>query len=127
VLDVEATDRVEEVFCAVVPDLHRFVLASGVLTGNSFPIRNHGELTSAIKLRSQGNAPNKVVDDHIKKRARALGKTHVLPEDLRDGGSDDAQENSQGKRTGTKSESFTLPPLDWAERAAFAVVPEINF
>lgn len=103
--------------------------ASGAaLSDGSYPIRNHGELTSAIKLRSQGNAPNKVVDDHIKKRARALGKTHVLPEDLRDGGSDDASENPDGsKKKGTKSALFTLPPLDWAERAAFAVVPEIKF
>lgn len=99
------------------------------LSDGSFPIRSHSELMSAIKLRHQGSAPNKVVDDHIKKRARAMGKTHMLPEDMRDGGSDDASENSDGskKKCGTKSVPFTLPALDWAEKAAFAVVPEIKF
>ncbi|TMZ63748.1 hypothetical protein EMG21_29555, partial [Klebsiella pneumoniae] len=31
---VEETDRVEEVFCVVVPTTHTFVLADGLLTGN---------------------------------------------------------------------------------------------
>lgn len=31
---VRLTDRVEEVFCAVVPDTHEFVLADNILTGN---------------------------------------------------------------------------------------------
>lgn len=88
------------------------------LQDGSFPIRNHDELTSAIRLRTQGNAPNKVVDDHIKKRARALGKTDALPSHMRDGDS---------AKTSKKAEPFTLPPLDWAERAAFAVIPEIKF
>lgn len=95
------------------------------LADGSFPIRSADELSSAIGLRHQGNAPNKVVDDHIKKRARALKKTHMLPEDMRDGGADDASEGK--KPAGTKSEPFTLPPMDWADRAAFDVIPAINF
>jgi DNA polymerase I-like protein with 3'-5' exonuclease and polymerase domains len=31
---VELTDRVEEVFCAIVPDTHDFVIENGLLTGN---------------------------------------------------------------------------------------------
>lgn len=34
VVSVEPTDRVEEVFCAVVPDTHEFVLEGNILTGN---------------------------------------------------------------------------------------------
>ena len=34
VVSVEETDRVEEVFCAIVPETNRFVLADNVLTGN---------------------------------------------------------------------------------------------
>jgi DNA polymerase III alpha subunit len=35
VVSVEETDRVEEVFCAVVPETHAFVLEDNILTGNS--------------------------------------------------------------------------------------------
>ena len=34
VVSVEETDRVEEVFCAVVPETHAFVLEDNILTGN---------------------------------------------------------------------------------------------
>ncbi len=33
---VEATDRVEEVFCATVPDTHNFTLTDEIVTGNCF-------------------------------------------------------------------------------------------
>jgi len=36
VVSVEETDRIENVFCAIVPDTHSFVLDGGILTGNCF-------------------------------------------------------------------------------------------
>lgn len=35
---VSVTDRVEEVYCAIEPETHSFVIGSGVLTGNCFVI-----------------------------------------------------------------------------------------
>jgi 8-oxo-dGTP pyrophosphatase MutT (NUDIX family) len=37
VVSVEATSRIEKVYCGVVRELHRFVLDGGILTGNSHP------------------------------------------------------------------------------------------
>jgi 8-oxo-dGTP pyrophosphatase MutT (NUDIX family) len=37
VVAVRSTARTEQVYCAVVPALHKFVLAGGILTGNSHP------------------------------------------------------------------------------------------
>lgn len=34
VVSIEETDRIEEVYCAVVPDTHAFVLEDNILTGN---------------------------------------------------------------------------------------------
>lgn len=39
VVSVEETDRFEEVFCAVVPDTHEFVLEDNILTGNCLLLR----------------------------------------------------------------------------------------
>ncbi len=40
---VEETDRVEEVFCAVVPEGHAFVLEDNILTGNCFGCHAGGD------------------------------------------------------------------------------------
>jgi len=39
VVSVESTDRVEPVFCAVVPETHEFVLEDNILTGNCMLLR----------------------------------------------------------------------------------------
>jgi ribonucleoside-diphosphate reductase alpha chain len=39
VISVETTDRVEEVFCAVVPETHEFLLEDNILTGNCLLLR----------------------------------------------------------------------------------------
>lgn len=44
VISVEETDRVEEVFCAVVPTTHSFVLAGNILTGNCWSCGSGGLL-----------------------------------------------------------------------------------
>lgn len=78
-VSVSKTDRYEDVYCAEVPDLYRFVLANGVLTGNSFPIRDGQDLKRAIK--AFGRAKDKgAAKRHIIRRARALGKTDLLPD-----------------------------------------------
>lgn len=43
VISVEETDRVEEVYCADVPEYHCFTLADGILTGNCFVIGQEGQ------------------------------------------------------------------------------------
>ncbi|HYJ69165.1 MAG TPA: DNA primase [Nocardioidaceae bacterium] len=43
VQSVEPTDRVEEVFCAVVDDGHAFALADNILTGNCFGCQEGGD------------------------------------------------------------------------------------
>jgi deoxycytidylate deaminase len=43
---VEPTNRTEEVFCAVVPDLHEFTLDGNILTGNCFAI--HAEANAFL-------------------------------------------------------------------------------
>jgi hypothetical protein len=78
VIRVARTSRKEEVFCAEVPDLHRFVLANGVLTGNSFPIANRGDLFNAIRSIGRAKDPA-AVKSHIKKRAKELGLSNVVP------------------------------------------------
>jgi len=41
VKSVKRTDRVEPVYCAIVPDTHEFVLADNILTGNCLLLRCH--------------------------------------------------------------------------------------
>ena len=49
VRSVEATDRVEEVFCAVVDDTHAFVLEDNILTGNCFGCQKSGDAITFIR------------------------------------------------------------------------------
>jgi DNA primase len=46
---VEATDRVEEVYCAVVEDTHAFVLEDNILTGNCFGCQKSGDAITFIR------------------------------------------------------------------------------
>src|SRR5262249_45818964 len=46
---VEATDRVEEVFCAVVPGTHSFTLEDNILTGNCFGCGKSGDAITFIR------------------------------------------------------------------------------
>ncbi|WP_369696566.1 DNA primase [Nocardiopsis sp. YSL2] len=49
VRSVEETDRVEEVFCAVVEDGHAFVLEDNILTGNCFGCGEGGDAISFLQ------------------------------------------------------------------------------
>jgi DNA primase len=49
VRSVEETDRVEEVFCAVVDDGHAFVLEDNILTGNCFGCGEGGDTISFLQ------------------------------------------------------------------------------
>ena len=77
---VRLTELVEPVFCAVVPGAHRFALAGGLLTGNSFPIKTVGDLENAVRAYGRAKDPAKA-KAHIISRARSLGATDKLPDD----------------------------------------------
>jgi len=49
VVSVEPTERVEEVFCAVVPETHAFALEDNILTGNCFGCGEGGNLYQFIQ------------------------------------------------------------------------------
>lgn len=73
---VRETDLVESVYCAVVPHLCRFVIVGGVLTGNSFPINNAGDLAHA--KHDIGRAKNPAAARRwVNKRAHELGEPGV--------------------------------------------------
>jgi hypothetical protein len=78
--EVRMTGLIESVYCGVVPDLHRFALADGLITGNSFPIENEEDLHNAIRAvgRAKDEAKAKA---HIIARAKSMGATGALPED----------------------------------------------
>lgn len=73
-VSVVPTDLEEQVYCAIVPGLHRFVLSGGLLTGNSFPIGSCSDAENAIHAvgRAKDVAKTKAF---IKRRVRALGCT----------------------------------------------------
>jgi hypothetical protein len=80
VIRVVETSREEEVFCAEVPDLHRFVLANGILTGNSFPIKSPQDVKNAVRAIGRAKDPA-AAKAHIKKMARKLGVENLIPAD----------------------------------------------
>ncbi|HEY3144671.1 MAG TPA: DNA primase [Acidimicrobiales bacterium] len=49
VQSVEETDRVEEVFCAVVDGTHNFVLEDNILTGNCFGCQVKGDVITFVR------------------------------------------------------------------------------
>jgi len=49
VQSVETTDRVEEVYCAVVDETHAFVLEDNILTGNCFGCQKSGDAITFIR------------------------------------------------------------------------------
>lgn len=60
----------------------------GAKTGNALPdgsylIRNKRELRNAINLRNHGDQPRAKIYAHIRKRAKALGATDLLPDELK--------------------------------------------
>lgn len=90
VVAVWATDRIEEVFCAVVPVLHRFVLADGILTGNSYPITTcdgENSVATAIKAVGRGSGSHNAIRKHIATRAKSLGCSSLLPDNWNADGS----------------------------------------
>src|SRR6187431_1395712 len=49
------------------------------LPDGSYPIKTRGDLRDAIRLVGLGNAPDKVIKDHIIKRAKAIGAAGMIP------------------------------------------------
>jgi DNA primase len=49
VRSVESTERVEEVFCAVVPEEHAFALEDNILTGNCFGCQASGDAITFVR------------------------------------------------------------------------------
>ncbi len=49
VKSVEATDRVEQVFCAIVPEEHAFTLEDNIVTGNCFGCQANGDAISFVR------------------------------------------------------------------------------
>lgn len=69
---------------ASIPEAERKSLAKKgkALPDGSYPIRNEGDLKNAIKAYGRSNPEDRdKVKAHIKKRARALGKTKLIPDD----------------------------------------------
>ena len=69
---VGATQEAQNVYCATVPETGAFVLGGGLLTGNSFPIEDAGDLANAMRLAGHAKDPA-AARRHIKARAKALG------------------------------------------------------
>ncbi|WP_017974359.1 phage portal protein [Actinopolyspora halophila] len=59
----------------------RAARAGHALSDGSYPIENEEDLRNAIRLAGHGDAGTSTIRAHIRSRARALGLTHVLPED----------------------------------------------
>ncbi|MFE2712219.1 hypothetical protein ACFXKI_09575 [Streptomyces mirabilis] len=70
-----------------MPDLYRFVLASGVLTGNSYPIKTKADLRKAIKAVGRGGADHDKIRKHVMTRAKALGLEAMVPTNWNSDGS----------------------------------------
>ncbi len=49
VKSVESTDRVEEVYCAIVPEEHAFALEDNILTGNCFGCQASGDAITFVR------------------------------------------------------------------------------
>lgn len=58
VVDVQLTDRIEEVFCAEVPIYGAFVLAYGLVTGNCFTCHRRGPVPWLLRLLSDKTGEN---------------------------------------------------------------------
>lgn len=50
------------------------------MPGGKYPIENEEDLRNAIRLAGHGSAPTSEIHAHIKKRAAALGCTHLIPD-----------------------------------------------
>lgn len=51
------------------------------LDDGSYPIKNEEDLRNAIRLAGHGNAGKARIRAHIRRRARALGLTHLIPDE----------------------------------------------
>ncbi len=60
VQSVQATDRVEEVFCAVVSETHAFVLEDNILTGNCFGCGEGGNIYQFVQKKENLPFPDAV-------------------------------------------------------------------
>jgi ribonucleoside-diphosphate reductase alpha chain len=81
VKSVEQTDRVEEVYCAVVPDTHEFVLADHILTGNCLLLRaadsreGWAELAHKAMMALMTGAGIGIVYSDIREKGQPIRKT----------------------------------------------------
>lgn len=81
VKSVKKTNRTEEVFCALVPDTHEFVLADNILTGNCLLIRAEdsregwAELLQKVSLALMTGAGVGVVYSDVRAEGKKIRRT----------------------------------------------------
>lgn len=111
----ESVEDAEEFRDFSAEERRRLAKEGKALPDGSFPIVNKGDLTNAIK--AIGRAGNRAAAmKHIKKRARALGATDMLPEDWRDSMSDEL-ENVEEVEQPTDELTKTPEKEDFISRA----------
>lgn len=111
----ESVEDAEEFRDFSAEERRRLAKEGKALPDGSFPIVNKGDLTNAIK--AIGRAGNRAAAmKHIKKRARALGATDMLPEDWRDSMSDEL-ENVEEVEQPTEEMTETPEKEDFISRA----------
>lgn len=84
------------------------------MNDGSFPIENETDLRNAIQAVGRASNPAKA-KRHIKKRARALGKTDMLPDDWQQSGGKDADgaDEDKARRRGDGNEGNAEALRDW--------------
>lgn len=89
------------------------------LPDGSFPIRNEKDLKNAIQAYGRSKEEDRAaVRKHIQKRARALGKADLIPEDWKNAGSEaiTASVASMRERIASRQAEFASDPTDLEEK-----------
>lgn len=81
------------------------------LPDGSYPIKTRGDLRDAIRLVGLGNAPDKVIKDHIIKRAKAINALGMIPLKWMDSGQ---------MKQGDTFEHFGIKGMHWGVRKDFS-------
>lgn len=83
-------------------DRKKAAKSGAAMPDGSYPIENDGDLQNAIHAIGRGSAPHDEIKAHIIKRAKALGKTDMLPEDwMHKKGEKMSDTNDQNKKDET--------------------------
>jgi hypothetical protein len=64
-------------------DRDKMAASGEAMKDGSYPIKDGKDLQSAIKLRGNGDQPDKKIDAHIKRRAKALKLTDQIPDTMK--------------------------------------------